>query len=146
MVIVLLLSGYAIAATLGLVVVYRSGSNDFLDQEIVALARAEGSVSDRVNALKAIADIRRNDIRWFERAVSSIGVFTLITMTVATAVQTIRATVQKRELKEWELRICSGGAADSGGGPRHRVGCQQHYRSGEPSSSAVIGRKTGIAV
>jgi hypothetical protein len=102
---ILLLAAYSAVVSIALIALYRSrAAVDPLLQQAAALAVAPGSLSERAEALKAVAEIRRNQVRWFEQAISSIGVFALITMTVGTAVQTIRSTVQEREVKEWEHR------------------------------------------
>jgi hypothetical protein len=110
MTILLVLSVYAAATSFGLVWVYRNTSrrHSEFDRQVANLVDAPGTLSERADALKALSDIRRNDVPWFERAISSLGVFALITMTIGTAVQTIRAAVEERDAQEWERRANEG--------------------------------------
>lgn len=80
-------------------------SSPDIERALAELSNAEGSLGDRAQMLKAVAEVRNGTIRWFERAVSAIGVFALLTMTVATAVQTIRAAIQEEQVADATKRL-----------------------------------------
>src|SRR5262245_8480178 len=93
------LIGYALLVSLALVAVYRRVSlkPSVIDQEVAALLKSGGTLSERSQLLTTIADIRSKEIRWYERALSTLGIMALITTTSAAAVQTIRSAIQERE-------------------------------------------------
>jgi len=98
-------AGYSILVSVALAALYwtRTGTQEF-EKEIAALLSGEGSLKDRAEVLKVVAEVRRNALPWYARAISTVGIAALITTSVSTAVQTIRSTVQEREVKEWEAR------------------------------------------
>ena len=96
---------YAVGVSAALLYAYRRRSqDDAIGRALTAFEAEEHPVAERVQVMKAIAEIRNNDIRWFERALSTMGVVALISATVAAAVQTIRFAVEEQETKRLEQR------------------------------------------
>jgi hypothetical protein len=105
MILLLLIGGYAVGISVAVVAVYRSrADSEALDAELLSLARQDGPIKERAEILHALAEVRNSQIRWYERAISTVGIVALITMTIATAVQTVQSAAQEKKLEEWERR------------------------------------------
>lgn len=103
---VLLLSVYALFMTLAAWAIYYVKDPPSIEVELLKLLRdGQASLPDRAEGFAALAEVRKSELRWFEKALSTIGVVAFVAMTVTTAVQTIRAAVQEQEAKQWESRV-----------------------------------------
>lgn len=88
-----LLVVYALCLTLLFVLKnYRLHKGGFIEQLREAAESQDLSPLERFNSLCEVTKIQQNQIPWYERSVSTIGIVAFISMLIATGIQTISAT------------------------------------------------------
>lgn len=103
----LVAAGYGIGTTCILVFLYFRSADDLEPKVASALASGDVPLAEKIQLLAAAAEYRKHTGWWFERAMSSIGVVALVTMTVAAAVQTIRAALEEQKVQQLQSAATS---------------------------------------
>jgi hypothetical protein len=96
---------YALGASGFLLLIYRRQSADDPTTGVAAsLSDADKPLAERIQLLNALSEYRKQTARWYEKAFSTMGVVALVTMTVAAAVQTIRAALEDQKVQQVQVR------------------------------------------
>jgi hypothetical protein len=98
---VIVLACYAFAATVFLVLsIRRRAEEATIMPEVRRLASLEFQATERLKALAEVAKVKREELPWFERSLSAVGIVAFFSMSIAAGFQTLRVQTEAAKLEQ----------------------------------------------